>query len=90
MNANITNIFGAHLCKTNGWNGDFSHIKIDGIRFDKESQEYIFSGLTYWKIEVKIYVPAVIINELLETGSAIISTEIDHCTIVDKFELHIC
>lgn len=90
MNANITNIFGAHLSKTDGWNGDFSHIKINGIRFDKDSKEYIFSGLSCWNTEAKIYIPAAVINELLETGSATTSSEIDHCTIVDKFELHIC
>ena len=82
----FTEIFGKEISSYDGWNGDHKTITIDGISFCKESNEIIFTGKGYRGNEQKVYVPILIVDELMEKGKASATYEIDHCVIRKEWE----
>ncbi len=82
---NIDQLYGKKLYSYDSWNGSSCTITIEKI--ESESQGLRFIGTNSYDGQSGIFVPEHLIKELIETGSARKTNEIDHCNVETRWSL---
>lgn len=77
----FANIFNKKVSVYDEWNGSNTQVTVKTIGITEDGKEIFFSGISYWGNPIKVYIPAELVDTLIETGKATTSQEIDHCTI---------
>lgn len=81
----IAEFIGKKLLFYESWNGSFCNITIEQV--EQHDDSVIFTGANSYGEKSKIYINDYLIQELLEIGYAESHQEIDHCDVVNRWNI---